>query len=234
MSPPPPRRLRGAIVDLDGTLVDTLGDFTAALQHMLAELGLPPIAPQKVALLVGKGSEYLIRRTLEEVGAPAALYEPGWAAYQAAYRRINGRFAQAYPGAAEGLAALRAQGLRLACLTNKPTEFARSLLEGLGLAGEFEHVFGGDAYERKKPDPLPMLRTCDALALPPGEVLAIGDSSNDAGAARAAGCALALVTYGYNHGHCVLELDADVFVDRLDDLPRWIAAGGPPAGGRGG
>src|SRR5687768_5858859 len=154
------RDFEAAIVDLDGTMVDTLGDFHAALLEMLAELGLPAVGRDTVERFIGKGSEHLIRSVLAHVGAPASRYEAAWAAYQRVYRDLNGRHAEVYPGVVEGLAALRAAGLRLACLTNKPTEFALDLLRLKGL-GPFEVVFGGDAFERRKPDPLPILKTCE-------------------------------------------------------------------------
>jgi phosphoglycolate phosphatase len=106
----------------------------------------------------------------------------------------------------------------MACLTNKPGEFARELLAAKGLASAFELVFGGDAFERKKPDPLPLLKTCEALGLAPAEVLMVGDSGNDAAAARAAGCAVVLVTYGYNHGEPIRAVEADGYVDSLAEL----------------
>ena len=106
----------------------------------------------------------------------------------------------------------------MACLTNKPTAFARALLQHKGLDGFFSRVFGGDAFERKKPDPLPLIRTCEALGTWPARTLMVGDSSNDAQAARAAGCPVLLVTYGYNHGEPVRAVDADGFVDSLAAL----------------
>jgi phosphoglycolate phosphatase len=216
--------LRAAIIDLDGTLVDTLGDFAAALAAMLQALQLPPVERRQVERFIGKGSEHLIRETLAHVGAPAGLYDRAWDLYQDAYRVLNGRWASVYPGVQEGLAALRGAGLRLACLTNKPGEFARELLASKGLAGSFELVFGGDAFERKKPDPLPLLKTCEALGLPPGAVLMVGDSRNDAAAARSAGCPVLLVTYGYNHGEPVREVDADGYLDSLADIRDWLPA----------
>jgi phosphoglycolate phosphatase len=123
-----------------------------------------------------------------------------------------------YAGVREGLLALRARGLRLACLTNKPTAFARPLLQAKGLDGYFSEVFGGDAFDRKKPDPLPLLKTCEALGSEPARTLMIGDSSNDAQAARSAGCPVVLVTYGYNHGEPVRSVDADGYLDSLDEL----------------
>ncbi len=210
--------LRAAIVDLDGTLVDTLGDFTAALNAMLAVLRLPAVQAHTVEGFIGKGSEHLIQATLAHLGAPASLYPQAWDAYQSAYRDLNGRWSRVYPGVEEGLRQLQAAGLRLACLTNKPGEFARALLRDKGLADAFAVVFGGDAFERKKPDPLPLLRTCEALGTTPATTLVIGDSRNDAAAARAAKCPVVLVTYGYNHGEPVRAVDADAFVDSLAEI----------------
>lgn len=228
-------RFDAAIVDLDGTLVDTLGDFVVALNHMLADLSLAPVDRSVVEARVGKGSEHLIGSVLEHVlnmsaalegRAPAAinkeavgqLFPAAWTSYQRHYLAINGQHASVYPGVLEGLRRLQRQGLILACLTNKPTAFALPLLQAKGLDGFFSVVFGGDAFERKKPDPLPLRKTCAALGSAPARTLMIGDSSNDAQAARAAGCPVVLVTYGYNHGQPVREVDADAFVDTLAAL----------------
>ena len=208
-----------AIVDLDGTMVDTLGDFAAALNAMLDDLALPPVAAEAIKPMVGKGSEHLILSVLNHVGAPAQQrYDDAFARYQHHYRSVNGRHSAVFPGVIEGLQALRAQGLKLACLTNKPTAFARALLAAKGLDGYFAHAFGGDAFERKKPDPLPLLKTCEALGTSPARTLMVGDSSNDARAARAAGCTVVLVRYGYNHGEPIDAVDADGFVDALTEL----------------
>jgi phosphoglycolate phosphatase len=216
------RPLRAAIIDLDGTLVDTLGDFTHASNAMLRELQLPLVDAGVVERHIGKGSEHLISQVLRHVGAPAAMYPQAWEAYQAAYRELNGRWSAVYPGVEQGIAALRAAGMRLACLTNKPGEFARDLLAAKGLAGHFEQVFGGDAFERKKPDPLPLLKTCEALGTEPAETLMVGDSRNDAAAARAAACPVVLVTYGYNHGEPVRAVDADGYLESLAEIGPWL------------
>jgi phosphoglycolate phosphatase len=211
---------------LDGTMVDTLGDFEAALNLSLADLGQAPVDRAFIERTVGKGSEHLIQRTLAQVGADAALFDAAWARYQHHYLAINGAHAAVYPGVLEGLVALQALGLPMACLTNKPTAFARPLLAHKGLDGFFQPVFGGDAFARKKPDPLPLLKTCGALGLPPAAVLMVGDSSNDAQAARAAGCPVVLVDYGYNHGQPVAQAAPDAVLSSLAALPAWVRAWG--------
>ena len=224
--------LRGVIVDLDGTMVDTLGDFEAALNRMLAELDLPPVSRALVERTVGKGSEHLIRSVLEHqlalsevhaqgrLGAGRAdeLMEPAWRIYQRHYLEINGAFSDVYPGVLAALQQWQGSGLQLACLTNKPLDFARPLLKAKGLDVFFAHVFGGDSFERKKPDPLPLYKTCEALGTLAAQTLMVGDSENDGLAARAAGCPVVLVSYGYNHGRPIREVDADGYVDSLDQL----------------
>ncbi|MBC5764119.1 phosphoglycolate phosphatase [Ramlibacter albus] len=210
--------LAAAIVDLDGTLIDTLGDFDVALNRVLREMALPSITRKEIERMIGKGSEHLIRSMLAHVGAAPERFETAWPLYQQYYLAINGQHSDLYPGALEGLRALKSRGLKLACLTNKPTAFALPLLLDKGVADFFEVTFGGDAFEKKKPDPLPLLKTCEALGVSPSATLMIGDSSNDARAARAAGCKVVLVTYGYNHGEPVHAVDADGFVDSIAQI----------------
>lgn len=135
--------------------------------------------------------------------------------YQHHYGAINGQFSTVYPGVVAGLQALQQRGWKLACVTNKPIALALPLLQAKGLDGFFSQVFGGDSFARKKPDPLPLLKACEALGTLPAHTLVVGDSSNDAQAARAAGCPVVLVTYGYNHGEPVTGVDADGLLDSL-------------------
>lgn len=219
--------IRAAIIDLDGTMLDTMPDFELALNGMRAELGLAPISQQTIEPMVGKGSEKLIRDVLALDLPPeraAALYDQAMASYQRHYLAINGQRSTLYGGVVEGLQALRAQGLRLACVTNKPIAFATPLLAQKGLAPYFELVYGGDSLPKKKPDPLPLLQVCRDFDLAPQQVVAIGDSSNDAQAARAAGCFVLTVPYGYNHGRPVHEIDSDGIVVTLFDAAKLIEA----------
>ncbi|WP_057093852.1 phosphoglycolate phosphatase [Comamonas thiooxydans] len=212
--------LDAVMVDLDGTMVNTLGDFAEALNRMLADLQLPAIKPQIIENMVGKGSEHLIRSVLAHVEAPDidVLYPRAWQRYEHHYLAINGQFADVYPGVAEGLQALQSLGLRMACLTNKPLSFAQPLLAAKGLDGFFDCVFGGDSFPRKKPDPMPLVETCKALGSEPARTLMVGDSSNDAQAAHAAGCPVVLMTYGYNHGQPITAVEARAHLDSLEQL----------------
>lgn len=212
--------INAVMIDLDGTMVNTLGDFAEALNRMLADLQLPAVAPQAIENMVGKGSEHLIRSVLAHVGAQNIdeMYPLAWQRYEHHYLAINGQFADVYPGVLEGLEQLKAMGLRMACLTNKPLSFAQPLLAAKGLDGFFDCVFGGDSFPRKKPDPMPLVETCKALGSMPARTLMVGDSSNDAQAAHAAGCPVVLVSYGYNHGQPISTVDATAYLDSLAQL----------------
>ncbi len=221
---PPLHSFQAAIIDLDGTLVDTLGDFEAALAATLRELSLPVLTRAAIEPMVGKGTEHLLRSALQAVGASESAFAAAWDAYHRHYPLINGHHSEAYPGVSEGLSALRAAGLRLACVTNKPRAFALGLLAAKDLADAFGPVFGGDDVRQKKPHPEALLAACAALGSEPARTLMVGDSSNDAQAARAAGCPVVLVTYGYNHGQPVTAVDADGWVGSLAELPALASA----------
>ena len=212
--------VRAAIIDLDGTMLDTIPDFHVAINGMRAELDLAPISQDQIALMVGKGSENLIRSVLGldwDAARVEAHFETAMDAYQRHYLSINGNFSALYPGVIEGLTAMKTQGLRLACVTNKPIAFTTPLLKLKGLDGFFDVVYGGDSLPRKKPDPLPLQTVCADFGLAPAQVVAVGDSSNDAQAARAAGCPVLTVPYGYNHGEAIHKTDSDGIVATLLD-----------------
>lgn len=243
MSPlnvPHPSALSGArkvpqalLFDLDGTLVDTLDDFVVALQAMLADLPAPwrqyHLQRDAVALRVGKGSENLVNQVLALADSSqnamkteaffdqnGALQQRALALYLQHYRHINGRHARVYPGVVQALARAQRARLPMACVTNKPTLYAQELLQRMGLAAFFPVVIGGDAVARKKPDPQPLLEACQRLGVAPQQVWMVGDSVNDAQAARAAHCRVLLVRYGYNHGVPIDTVDADAWCDVLD------------------
>jgi phosphoglycolate phosphatase len=228
--------IQAVIVDLDGTMVDTLGDFELALNRMLADFKLPTVDRPFIEATVGKGSEHLIKSTLdyvkkqhlapvyiEEFAIKNIAYEEAWQSYQRHYLACNGQASEVFAGVREGLAALQWRGLKMACLTNKPLAFAQPLLHAKKLDGFFSHVFGGDSFERKKPDPLPLLKTCEALGTLPQHTLMVGDSSNDAHAAHAAQCPVVLMNYGYNHGHDIRATPALAHLSSLADVSALLS-----------
>jgi phosphoglycolate phosphatase len=228
---PPPvfnsPRLQAALIDLDGTMVDTADDFTAGLNGMLAQFDAAETSREEVVGYVGKGSEHLIHSVLAQrfdASHAQDRFDEALAIYQEEYARINGRHTHLYPEVEAGLSAMRDAGLKLACVTNKPHRFAVELLQQYGLLGYFTVVLGGDSVPKKKPDPLPMLTACAQLQVPPAAAIAIGDSENDALAGRAAGMATLTVPYGYNHGQAVQTIKSDGIVASLFEAAKAIAA----------
>ena len=218
--------VRAAIIDLDGTMLDTVPDFHVAINGMRGEFGLPPISADAIKLMIGKGSENLIRTVLAldfDAAGVEQHFEQAMDGYQRHYLAINGQHSTLYPDVEAGLAAMKAAGLRLACVTNKPIAFALPLLKLKNLDQYFEIVYGGDSLAKKKPDPLPLLQVCADFDLAPSTVVAIGDSSNDAQAARAAGCPVLTVPYGYNHGHSIHDTDSDGIVNTLLEAAHVIS-----------
>lgn len=215
---------RGVLIDLDGTLLDTVPDLAAAVNAMLADFGRPPLAEAQVASYVGKGADVLVHRALTgamDGKADDTEFQRGKRAFYDHYRRENGRQAVVFPGVREAIALMREHGLALACVTNKPREFTVELLERVGLA-DFDAVVTGDDTTDKKPHPAPMLHACALLKLLPTETAMVGDSENDVLSARAAGCRVIVVETGYNEGRPVSELDADAIVPGLLDAARLI------------
>ena len=220
-------KIRAAIVDLDGTMVDTADDFTASLNGMLAQFDAEETTREEVIDYVGKGSEHLIRSVLAprfEADLAQSRFDEALAIYQEEYAKINGLHTRLYPDVEAGLIALREAGLELACVTNKPHRFATQLLEHHGLLRYFSVVLGGDSVAAKKPDPLPMLTACERLGVSPQDAVAIGDSQNDAFAGRAAGMSTLTVPYGYNHGEAVQTIKSDGIVVSLLGAAKAIAA----------
>ena len=208
------------MIDLDGTLLDTVPDLAAAADRMLAALGLPARTQAEVRSFIGKGIPNLVRRCLQASACAAraeALQAEALALYHDFYFEESGRRTTVYPGVLKGLEQFLAMGLRLACVTNKAARFTLPLLEQKGLAPYFELVVSGDTLLRKKPDPMQLTYICAAFALAPEKVLLIGDSANDALAARAAGCPVLCVSYGYNEGGDVRNLDCDAIVESLSE-----------------
>lgn len=206
------------MIDLDGTLLDTIPDLAVAANMMLTEMGMPVLPEATIRNFVGKGINNLIDRTLTnsmDGTADPELFKKALPVYDRCYKAVNGKHTTMYDGVQEGLDELRAQGYPLACVTNKSERFTLPLLDYISIAHYFKVVVAGDTLPQKKPDPEPLLHACKILGVEPHEMLMIGDSLNDAQAARAAGCPVFCVTYGYNEGHDVRTLDVDAIVTSL-------------------
>ncbi len=210
--------VRAVLFDLDGTLVDSAPDLAEAANRMRAAFGLPPLAVGRVADFVGKGIPMLVRRALVDDLAGAADEETvprALALFEACYAEESGRRSIPYAGVHEGLARLRAAGLPLGVVTNKSGRFTEDLLRQLDLRAPFDVVVSGDTLSARKPDPAPLLHAFDRLGVAPAEGLMVGDSANDVASARAAGCPVWCVRYGYREGASVESLRADRVVDDL-------------------
>jgi len=220
-----PLVVKAVMIDLDGTLADTIPDLAVATNLMLRELDRPELDVALVRTFVGKGIPNLVGRALsgrlDSETAPDLLAR-AMPIYERYYTEVNGRNATLYPGVMEGLAALRAAQFPLACVTNKSGKFTLPLLDHLGLSSYFAQVVAGDTLPQKKPDPAQLLYACRNFAVAPHEMLFVGDSVNDAQAARAAGCPVFCVTYGYNEGRDVRELDVDAIVTSLLEAARLV------------
>jgi len=211
-----PLAVCAVMIDLDGTLLDTALDLTEAANAMLHEFSLAEYDVDTIRTFIGRGLPNLVQRCLDGQAATAPSHAEALASFRNYYREISGRHATLYPGVVEGLRALRAKDLRLACVTNKASDFTLPLMERSGLAGWFEQVVCGDTLAKSKPDPLPLLHICERFDIAPRQALLIGDSLNDVNAARAAGCPVFCVPYGYNEGRPVQELACDAIVASLE------------------
>jgi len=217
------------LLDLDGTLVDTVGDIATAANMMRAALGFQPLPPALITTFVGKGIANLVSKTLKdavgEVG-PTAL-KVAVANFERQYEKCFGDTSKPFPGVIDGLVSLRAKGIRLGCVTNKAEKFTVPLLERTGLAEFFELTLSGDSLPEKKPHPLPLLHAAEHFGVPQGQVLLIGDSVNDAEAARAAGSPVFIVPYGYNEGQELRGLDCDAFIDDVPMALKFVKLAPP-------
>ena len=213
--------IRSVTLDLDGTLLDTIPDLAAAANGMLRELGRRELELATIAAFVGRGIPKLVERCLPDLDA--ASVAQAQAVFRRHYAIENGRRSALFPGVLDGLLAFREAGLPMAVITNKAAAFTEPLLVATQLASWFEFAVSGDSLPEKKPHPMPLLHACERLGIAPAENLHIGDSRHDAAAARAAGCPVFLVPYGYNDGVDVQGIDCDAIVASLADAARRVA-----------
>jgi len=223
-----PLPIKAVVIDLDGTLLDTAPDLADAAIAMAEELGLPAIDLATVKTYIGNGVSRLVKRVLTRVmdaEPDAELFGRALPSYEKHYAAHVSRKSQVFPGVREGIEALKQAGLHVACITNKAEKFTVPLLKDTGLFDCFELILSGDTLPKKKPDPMPLLYACKHFGITPKDLLLIGDSLNDAQAARAAACHVFVVPYGYNRGRDVRELDVDAIVPTLLDAAKKLVKG---------
>jgi phosphoglycolate phosphatase len=214
------------MIDLDGTLVDSVPDLAYCADAMLGELGMPARGEGKVRQWVGNGVERLVKRALIDRldGEPdQALLDKALPIYMALYKENVSKRSCLYPGVQEGLNFLRDAGYKLGCITNKAAAFTEPLLKDLGIYDYFQIVVSGDTLPVKKPDPLPLLHAAKYFDVEPRHALMVGDSISDVKAARAADFQIVCVSYGYNHGQDIREAHPDAVIDSMAQLSGLLA-----------
>jgi phosphoglycolate phosphatase len=214
--------VRAVIIDLDGTLMDTAGEIAAAMDRTLDELALPRVPAREVRDMIGRGVPMLVERVMLRLGARGVDRAHAVSRFEAHYAQTVGTSAQPFPGAMEGLARLHDAGVALAVVTNKPRFFTEQLLTRAKVARFFATIVAGDDGVRKKPAGDMLEAACRAMESPPGATLMLGDSDNDVAAARAAGCPVWCVPYGYNEGRPAQDLACDRIVASIDEAARLI------------
>ena len=209
------------MIDVDGTLVDSVPDLAYCVDEMMLQLDRQPWGESRVRNWVGNGVERLVRRALtgELDGEPEeAEFDRAYPIFLDLYAANTSKRSKLYDGVREGLDYLRSRDFKLGCVTNKAAQFTEPLLEDLGVAGNFQIIVSGDTLPAKKPDPMPLLYAAEYFGVAPEHALMIGDSVSDVKASRAAGFQIICMSYGYNHGEDIRNYDPDAVIDSMAEL----------------
>jgi len=209
------------LIDVDGTLVDSVPDLAWCVDEMMLTLDLQPHGEDKVREWVGNGVERLVRRALvgQLEGEPDdALFDSAYPIFLDLYKDNTSKRSNLYSGVKEGLEYLKNNGYILGCVTNKAEAFTLPILKDLGIFDYFQTVVSGDTLEKKKPDPLPLLYSAEKLGVSPSQSMMLGDSMSDVKAARAAGFSITCMSYGYNHGENIRNSNPDEVIDSMTEL----------------
>lgn len=209
------------LIDVDGTLVDSVPDLAWCVDEMMKQLDMPTHGEDKVRNWVGNGVERLTRRALigQLDGEPDdALFEKAYPIFLNLYKDNTSKRSCLYPGVKEGLEYFKDNGYILGCVTNKAEAFTLPILRDLGIFDYFESVVSGDTLEKKKPDPLPLTYSAEKLGVKPEESMMLGDSMSDVKAARAADFMITCMSYGYNHGEDIRDYNPDLVIDSMAEL----------------
>ncbi len=209
------------LIDVDGTLVDSVPDLAYCVDEMMQQIGRKPCGDIAVRDWVGNGVERLVRRALigKLDGEPDdAEFEKAYPIFLDLYAENTSKRSVLYPGVRKGLDELKKAGYKIGCVTNKAEQFTLPLLKDMGLHDDFAIIVSGDTLEHKKPHPEPLLHVARFFDVKPEDSMMIGDSVNDVKAARAAGFMIACVPYGYNHGDDIRDANPDIVMDTIADL----------------
>ncbi|UJS23671.1 phosphoglycolate phosphatase [Thiothrix winogradskyi] len=216
------------LIDVDGTLVDSVPDLTFCVDEMLKQLDMPVRGEAAVRQWVGNGVQRLTERALTNDldGYPdAELFARAMPIFMELYAENTSKRSRLYDGVLEGLDFLQScEGLKIGCVTNKAEQFTLPLLTDLGIVDRFEIIISGDSLPEKKPHPLPLLHAAEKLGVQPEDSVMIGDSKSDVKAARAAGFQIICMTYGYNHGEDIRNYSPDAVIDSMTELANLISA----------
>ena len=209
------------MIDVDGTLVDSVPDLAYCIDEMMQKLGLQKWGEDKVRHWVGNGVPKLVERALtgELEGQPIQeVFDIAYPIFLDLYEDNNAQRSYLYDGVREGLDYLISQGYQLGCVTNKSEQFTHPLLKALGIFSDFKIIISGDTLAKRKPDPMPLLYCAEHFNLKPKECLMLGDSVSDVKAARAAGFDIICMSYGYNHGNDIADENPDLVIDSMNQL----------------
>ena len=214
--------IRAVVFDLDGTLMDTAAEISLALDRTFGALAIPTLPKAAVERLIGRGIPSLVARALEQVGAGAVDLNDAVERFEANYARSVATAAVLYPGVREALDLLDRHRVPISVATNKSRWFSERLLERAGVGRLLSSLVAGDDGLRRKPAGDMLAAACARMGSRPAETLMLGDSSNDVEAARAAGCRIWCVPYGYNEGRPVTTLGCDRIVATVDEAARLV------------
>jgi len=209
------------MIDVDGTLVDSVPDLAYCIDEMMQKLGLQKWGEVKVRHWVGNGIPKLVERALSgeiEGRTIKDVFDAAYSIFLDLYGDNTAERSYLYDGVREGLDYLKSQGYQLGCVTNKSEQFTQPLLKVLGIFNDFKIIISGDTLAKRKPDPMPLLYCAEHFNLKPEECLMLGDSVSDVKAARAAGFDIICMSYGYNHGNDIADENPDLVIDSMSQL----------------
>ncbi len=212
-----PLPIAAIVIDLDGTLLHTAPELAESANRMLRDMGRPAVSQDLLMSYIGNGIHWLVKRALTgdmHAEPDAALFDKALPIFEKHYTELLLE-SKPFPNVVKGLDAMKAVGYRLGCITNKVERYTNPLLKGIGMAKYFDIVLAGDTLPEKKPHPLPLLHSAKFFGCAIEQLLLVGDSLSDAQAARAAGCRIICVPYGYNHGEPVETLNVDAVIPDL-------------------